>query len=195
MSFVFRYERGEFAKDERHSPYRNPSPGRILIQRRPPKNVTDAAVPNAQDHPNCSASQGVRVGDRVPPRLPPVFMRPDKVPAWGLERSTVELQNAPTVRYNQPAPKDRNRMATIGAETLAPTTIDREANPIPSRLLKKACVGDARREQGAKSGLLPLRGVIGPILWGRPRGVSPWESRVLGFFNTMLDPPQRHALD
>ncbi len=95
------------------------------------------------------------MGDKVSPGLAPVLMRSDKVPAWGLERSTVELQNVSTVRYNQPAPKDRNRMATIGAETWAPTTIDREANPIPSRLLKKACVGDARREQGAKSGLFP----------------------------------------
>jgi len=37
-----------------------------------------------------------------------------------------------------------------------------------NRVVKKACVGDARREQGAKSGLLPLRGVIGPVCWGRP---------------------------
>ncbi len=32
----------------------------------------------------------------------------------------------------------------------------------------------------------PFDEVIGPVCWGRPRGVSPWESRVLGFFITLL---------
>ncbi len=35
----------------------------------------------------------------------------------------------------------------------------------------------------APVGTAPLRGVIGPVCWGHPRDVSPWESRMLGFFN------------
>ncbi len=66
--------------------------------------------------------------------------------------------------------------------------------------VEKACVGDARREQSAKSGLLPLRGVIGHVCWGHPRGGAPGKAGCWGFlrrrlrtgFNTLLGDQGRH---
>ena len=82
-------------------------------------------------HPYWSAIQGVSVGERVPPRLAPVFIIPDRVPAWALERSTVELQNAPMVKYSQPAPKDKKARAAKGCSIAAPATMETAAKAMP----------------------------------------------------------------
>lgn len=58
-----------------------PSPGLIFNHMSPPRSAITAVNPSEAGHPSCSASQGVKVGDRVPPRLAPVFMIPGKVPA------------------------------------------------------------------------------------------------------------------
>ncbi len=58
-----------------------PKPGLMNSQHTPPINAMPAARPRATGQPNESASQGVSVGEMVPPRFAPVFMMPDKVPA------------------------------------------------------------------------------------------------------------------
>src|SRR5918994_3063629 len=102
-----------------------PSPGLIWVHINPPASATHAATPSAPDQPICSANQGVRVGDRTPPRLAPVFMRPESAPAWRFDRSTVDDQYAPTGKYSHPAPRDRSAMAAYGDSVKAPNTIDR----------------------------------------------------------------------
>lgn len=58
-----------------------PFPGRIINQQTPPINAMPAARPRATGQPKESAIQGVSVGESVPPKLAPVFIRPESVPA------------------------------------------------------------------------------------------------------------------
>ena len=51
-----------------------------------------AAVPSDVGQPQCLAIQGVNAGEMAPPKLAPVFIKPDKVPAWVFDRSVVEAQ-------------------------------------------------------------------------------------------------------
>jgi hypothetical protein len=51
-----------------------------------------------------------------------------------------------------------------------------------------AAVGKSLRG-GCSKGVGPLRGVTGPGFRGRPRGASPWESRVRSVFCTLLVDP------
>src|SRR5918994_2878577 len=69
-----------------------PFPGSIFSQRAAPINAIPPAVANETGQPHCAAIQGVRLGETAPPRLAPVFMRPDKSPAWVLEESVVDAQ-------------------------------------------------------------------------------------------------------
>ena len=52
-----------------------------MNQQSPPIKAMAAARPRAMGQPNESAIHGVNVGESVPPRLAPVFMRPESVPA------------------------------------------------------------------------------------------------------------------
>jgi len=52
----------------------------------------NAAVPSDTGQPQRSAIQGVRMGEMAPPMFAPIFIKPDKLPAWTLERSLVEDQ-------------------------------------------------------------------------------------------------------
>src|SRR5881296_1549227 len=85
-------------RQDTHRYFRNPSPGLTSSHSRPPTAAMAAANPSDTFQPNCSASQGVRVGEIVPPTLAPVFMMPESVPAWRGARSMVLAQNAPTVK-------------------------------------------------------------------------------------------------
>ena len=75
-----------------------PSSGLISSHSMPPSTATNAAKPSATCHPWCSASQGVKVGEMVPPMFAPVFMTPERVPAWRDVKSIVLAQKAPTVK-------------------------------------------------------------------------------------------------
>ena len=59
----------------------SPSPGLMKSQHNPPSKAMAAARPRATGQPNESAIQGVSVGESVPPRLAPVFIKPERVPA------------------------------------------------------------------------------------------------------------------
>jgi hypothetical protein len=53
-----------------------PRPGLMNNQHNPPINAMQAAKPRSTGQPYVSAIQGVSVGERVPPKLAPVFIRP-----------------------------------------------------------------------------------------------------------------------
>ena len=109
----------------------SPSPGLIFNHANPPIKAKAAAMPRETDQPNWLAIQGVRVGEIVPPRLAPVFISPESVPAWALDKSTALLQNAPIVKYNQPAPNESKVMAISGVLIAAPRMIEAAARIMP----------------------------------------------------------------
>src|SRR2546426_12714004 len=80
----------------RYRHFFNPSPGLTSSHSRPPMVAIAAAKPSDMFQPKRSASQGVSVGESVPPTLAPAFMMPDSVPAWRGARSMVLAQKAPT---------------------------------------------------------------------------------------------------
>ena len=58
-----------------------PLPGSIRSHKNPPVKATAAASPREAGHPHCSATQGVRLGEIAPPRLAPMFIKPERLPA------------------------------------------------------------------------------------------------------------------
>src|SRR5262245_60388215 len=83
----------------------------IFSQSSAPTSATAPATASAKGQPQWTAIQGVRLGEIAPPRLAPVFIMPDKVPACVFDKSLVEAQYAPTAKYRQPAPIERQTMA------------------------------------------------------------------------------------
>src|SRR2546428_6323838 len=110
-------------------------------QKNAPRNARTAATYSALSQPKRWAISGVRVGERAPPRFPPMFMKPDTVPAWALARSMVAAQYAATVRNNSPSPKDKNNTDRYGSLTAAPAQINPAApsgplKPSPQRPMR-----------------------------------------------------------
>ncbi len=68
------------------------SSGSTFIHISPPQSAIAAANRSDAVQPQWSASQGVRLGEITPAMFAPVFITPDRVPAWVLERSVVTLQ-------------------------------------------------------------------------------------------------------
>src|SRR6516164_4263610 len=57
-----------------------------------PARIVTAATSKARTQPNFRARNGVRIGDRIPPTLPPQFITPLIVPAYLREISMVVAQ-------------------------------------------------------------------------------------------------------
>src|SRR5712692_5324423 len=106
-----------------------------------PNTARAAATYSALSQPNRWARNGVRVGDNAPPRFPPMFIKPDTVPAYELARSMVEAQYAAAVRNNEADPRARSRIARYGSEAAAPAQMNpavssRPLTPTPHRPMR-----------------------------------------------------------
>jgi hypothetical protein len=64
----------------------------MLSHRIPPRNAMKAAVAKETGQPHWSAIQGVMVGETAPPMFAPIFIKPERLPAWVRDRSLVEDQ-------------------------------------------------------------------------------------------------------
>src|SRR5437899_144040 len=83
-----------YPNGRRHSPEAdcNCLSGLINSQSVPPTRIIRPAISNAGVQPSLRARIGVKMGEAIPPMLPPQFIMPETVPACSFEMSIVVAQ-------------------------------------------------------------------------------------------------------